>query len=103
MVRCARSDAMRNEVSTGSGSDRVLSSWAGCVAALFDTRSLPLPVLTSPAQPSPGHIGNRKRERHPRPFVWFGPQAPMMVLDDRATNGQADAHAVSFGRVEGLK
>src|SRR5262249_50096494 len=44
---------------------------------------------------------NRERERRAGPVIRSRPDAAVMALDDRAAHGEADAHAVSLGRVEG--
>src|SRR6516225_5920367 len=47
--------------------------------------------------------GNGKREGGTGTVVCLRPETSMMPLDDGATDGEPDTHAVGFRRVEGVK
>src|SRR5215469_16958942 len=47
--------------------------------------------------------GNGKREGGTGTVVCLGPQTSMMSLDDGATDGEPDTHAVGFRCVEGVE
>src|SRR5258707_9336347 len=50
-----------------------------------------------------GAAGNTKRKRRSRTVVGCGPYTAMMTLDDGATDGQANPHAVALSRVERIE
>src|SRR5258708_251517 len=46
---------------------------------------------------------NRKRKRYAWTIVWGSPHAATMILNDRATDREADSHTIVFGCVESLE
>src|SRR4051812_30159619 len=65
-------------------------------------RPRPTPMTVWGSSRSLAHR-NRKQEGGTWTVIRLSPKAAVMSLDDGATDGEADAHALAFRRVEGIE